>query len=153
MAKSITNINGIDLTKRIEVNSKCEAWNMVNAIFPTDYQKDELSSERAGYPVYRSTAEGHYYDYICDLGDRLEVNLSGGTTVNIWFSQIFMKARELYHENVRLNRENDDLKGELEAQKFFNDLHEKKEAELNARIAELEAKLESIRNAFQAVIY
>ena len=64
-----------------------------------------------------------------------------------------MKARELYHENVRLNQENDDLKGELEAQKFFNDLHEKKEAELNARIAELEAKLESIRNAFQAVIY
>ena len=153
MAKSITKINGIDLTKRIEVNSKREAWNMVNAIFPTDYAKDEFSSERAGYPVYRSTAEGHFYDYICDLGDRLEVNLSGGTTVNIWFSQIFMKARELYYENVRLNQENDDLKGELEAQKFFNDLHEKKEAELNARIAELEAKLESIRNAFQAVIY
>lgn len=153
MAKSITSINGIDLTKRIEVNSKREAWNMVNAIFPTDYQKDEFSSERAGYPVYRSTAEGHFYDYICDLNDRLEVNLSGGTTVNIWFSQIFMKARELYYENVRLNQENDDLKGELEAQKFFNDLHEKKEAELNARIAELEAKLESIRNAFQAVIY
>lgn len=153
MAKSITSINGIDLTKRIEVNSKREAWNMVNAIFPTDYQKDEFSSERAGYPVYRSTAEGHFYDYICDLNDRLEVNLSSGMTVNIWFSQIFMKARELYYENVRLNQENDDLKGELEAQKFFNDLHEKKEAELNARIAELEAKLESIRNAFQAVIY
>ena len=153
MAKSITSINGIDLTKRIEVNSKREAWNMVNAIFPTDYAKDEFSSERAGYPVYRSTAEGHFYDYICDLNDRLEVNLSGGTTVNIWFSQIFMKARELYYENVRLNQENDDLKGELEAQKFFNDLHEKKEAELNTRIAELEAKLESIRNAFQAVIY
>lgn len=153
MAKSITSINGVDLTKRIEVNSKREAWNMVNAIFPTDYQKDEFSSERAGYPVYRSTAEGHFYDYICDLNDRLEVNLSNGKTVNIWFSQIFMKARELYYENVRLNQENDDLKGELEAQKFFNDLHEKKEAELNARIAELEAKLESIRNAFQAVIY
>ena len=153
MKKTITTINGIDTTKRLVVNSKREAWNMVNAIFPTDYTKDEFSSERAGYPVYRSTAEGHFYDYICDLSDRLEINLTGGKTVNIWYSQIYMKARELYHENVRLNQENDDLKGELEVQKFFNDLHEKKEAELNARIAELEAKLESIRNAFQAVIY
>lgn len=57
------------------VNSKQEAWNKVNEIFPTAYEQDMGSSERAGYPIYRSTSEGHYYDYICDLGSSLEVNL------------------------------------------------------------------------------
>lgn len=62
-----------------------EAWNLVNAIFPTDYQKDEESSERAGYPIHRSTAEGHFNDYICDLNNRLEVNLAeGNQSINIW---------------------------------------------------------------------
>lgn len=65
------------------VNSISKAWQAVNEIFPTDYIKDENSSARAGYPVYRSTADGHYYDYICDLGNRLEVNLSDGRTINI----------------------------------------------------------------------
>lgn len=62
-----------------------EAWNEANKIFPTDYEKDEFSSSRAGYPIYRSTAEGHENDYICDLNDRLEVNIfEGNQTVNIW---------------------------------------------------------------------
>ena len=65
------------------VNSMAKAWEIANEIFPTDYAKDEQSSTRAGYPVFRSTAEGHYYDYICDLGDGLEVNLSTGKTVRI----------------------------------------------------------------------
>lgn len=68
----------------MKVKSMNEAWSKANEIFPTDYEQDNKSSERAGYPVYRSTAEGHYYDYICDLGDRLEVNLSNGETINIW---------------------------------------------------------------------
>lgn len=68
----------------MKVTSKQEAWNKVNEIFPTDYEQDMGSSDRAGYPVYRSTAEGHYYDYICDLGNRLEVNLPDGKSANIW---------------------------------------------------------------------
>lgn len=70
----------------MKVTSKQEAWNKVNEIFPTDYEQDLGSSDRAGYPIYRSTAEGHYYDYICDLGNRLEVNLDSSNlaTVNIW---------------------------------------------------------------------
>ena len=68
----------------MKVTSKQEAWNKVNEIFPTDYEQDLGSSDRAGYPIYRSTAEGHYYDYICDLGNRLEVNLPDGKSVNIW---------------------------------------------------------------------
>lgn len=68
----------------MKVTNKQEAWNKVNEIFPTDYEQGLGSSDRAGYPIYRSTAEGHYYDYICDLGNRLEVNLPDGKSVDIW---------------------------------------------------------------------
>lgn len=69
----------------MKAHSIQEAWNMANEIFPTDYEKDEESSKRAGYPIYRSTAEGRHYDYICDLNDRLEVNLADGSrSINIW---------------------------------------------------------------------
>lgn len=65
-----------------------EAWNEANKIFPTDYEKDEFSSSRAGYPIYRSTAEGHENDYISDLNDRLEINIFRNNlrleTTNIW---------------------------------------------------------------------
>lgn len=72
----------------IKVSSVDEAWAIVNDIFPTDYEKDEQSSERAGYPIYRSTAEDRYYDYICDLNNRLEINLhDGNRTVNVWIDK------------------------------------------------------------------
>ena len=74
-------------TKHFTVKSTEEAWNVANQIFPTDYAEDEGSRERAGYPIYRSTADGHYYDYICDLTARLEINLSDGSTVNIWIEE------------------------------------------------------------------
>lgn len=65
-----------------------EAWNIANEIFPTDYQKDEEGSLRAGYPMYRSTSEDRHYDYICDLNDRLELNLADGNrTINIWIEK------------------------------------------------------------------
>ena len=41
------------------VKTTAEAWEAANKMFPTDYEKDEGSSQRAGYPVYRSTAEDH----------------------------------------------------------------------------------------------
>ena len=69
----------------MKAKSMEEAWEMANQIFPTDYEKDEASSQRAGYPIYRSTADGRYYDYICDLNDRLEINLADGNrAINIW---------------------------------------------------------------------
>lgn len=62
-----------------------EAWAKANEIFPTDYMKDDESSQRAGYPIYRSTVEGHFNDCICDLNDRLEVNIADGNqSINIW---------------------------------------------------------------------
>lgn len=62
-------------------NSITMAWNMADRLIDGDYLKDEESSQRAGYPIYRSTTST---EYICDLGDRLEVNKADGSSVNIW---------------------------------------------------------------------
>lgn len=77
------------------VNSTAAAWSKAAEIFPTDYEKDEKASQNAGYPIYRSTAEGHYYDYICDLSDRLEVNLSTVSPVNIWIKSDAPQFKEV----------------------------------------------------------
>lgn len=63
-----------------------EAWEAADKLFPTDYQKDEESSQRAGYSIYRSTAADHFHFYICDLNDRLEVNLDN-ESINIWIRE------------------------------------------------------------------
>ena len=69
----------------MKADSKTKAWEMVDEMFPTDYNKDERSSARAGYDVYRSSINP--LDYICDLGDRLEVNFASGKTVNVWIEE------------------------------------------------------------------
>ena len=70
------------------VTSKEQAWEEVNKLFPTDYEKDYASSERAGYDIYRHPTL-NYYNRICDLGDRLEVLIGeyGETVTNIWIKQ------------------------------------------------------------------
>lgn len=69
----------------MKVNSKEQAWKEVNRIFPTDYEKDNIASERAGYDVYRHPTL-NWYNRICDLGDRLEVITGeyGEKVINIW---------------------------------------------------------------------
>ena len=69
----------------MKTNSMKEAWKIADELFPTDYIYDGFKSERAGYPVYVSTLDG-CYDYICDLGDRLEVNI-GVKSVNVWVEE------------------------------------------------------------------
>lgn len=68
------------------VNNKQAAWDEVNKIFPTDYEHDTSRSERAGYPIYYSTANG-INAWISDLGNRLEVNLPNGESINIWIEE------------------------------------------------------------------
>jgi hypothetical protein len=72
----------------IKVTSKEQAWQEVNKIFPTDYEKDYASSERAGYDIYRHR-DLNYYSRICDLGDRLEVLVGefGENVTNIWIEE------------------------------------------------------------------
>ena len=65
------------------VTSIRDAWAEVRKIFPTDYEYSIERSERAGYPIYYSTASG-VNAWISDLGNRLEVNLPDGKSVSIW---------------------------------------------------------------------
>ena len=65
------------------VTSIRDAWAEVQKIFPTYYEHDTSRSERAGYPIYCSTAAG-VDAWISDLGNRLEVNLPDGKSVDIW---------------------------------------------------------------------
>ena len=65
------------------VNTMTEAWALADKLLPTDYMKDDGASVHAGYPVFRSTAEG-CNAYICDLADRLELNFDDGGSFNIW---------------------------------------------------------------------
>lgn len=66
----------------IVVTSKEEAWSKADEIFPTDYVKDDRSSENAGYDIYKSTQKG-MYAWISDLGSTLELNLADGSVVRI----------------------------------------------------------------------
>ena len=69
----------------MKARNQKEAWKAADQIFRTDYIKDEAASDRAGYPIYKSTQEGNT-NWISDLGDRLEVN-QDGKTVNIWIEE------------------------------------------------------------------
>lgn len=80
------------------VNSIKEAWEMVNEIFPTDYTENTIKTKNAGYPVFDSNL-GDENGYICDLGNRLEVNLADGTTVNIWIETAQEKVKRIVKEH------------------------------------------------------
>lgn len=67
-------------------SNKVEAWRLANALFPTDYEYDVKSTERAGYPIYTSTADCDN-SHISDLEVRLELNIWHGQeieTITIW---------------------------------------------------------------------
>lgn len=67
--------------------SEFDAWKWVHDRFPgTQWYLDHESSERAGYKIYRDIEE--FYNYICELSDRLEVNLKeGNRTINLWIEE------------------------------------------------------------------
>lgn len=78
------------------VNAKTDAWKIVDAVFPADYAKDEKSSAKAGYPVYRA-ARGDKDAWISDLGNRLEVNYGDGNTLNIW---VIEQEKEVRRDDI-----------------------------------------------------
>lgn len=69
----------------MKVANRTEAWKEANKIFPTAYEKDEASSARAGYDIYRHPTL-NYHTRICDLGCRLEIITGeyGENVTNIW---------------------------------------------------------------------
>ena len=59
-----------------------KAWRIAHKMIK-NLQLDKRASVLAGYPIYRSELE--YYDYVCDLGSRLEVNFSDDPkSINLW---------------------------------------------------------------------
>lgn len=61
----------------LTVNSKNEAWQTADRIFPTDYELDLMASKNAGYNIYKSTIFANE-SWISDLGTRLELNIDKG---------------------------------------------------------------------------
>lgn len=70
----------------MKAQTKEIAWRIADTLFPTDYMKNEKYSLNAGYDIYYSTAEG-VNAWISDLGNRLEVNLPSGESVNIFIEE------------------------------------------------------------------
>lgn len=65
---------------------KFAAWMIAQDIFPGDYRLDTAASAGAGYDVYTATTPG-VNAWISDLGNRLEVNMPDGRTLNIWMEE------------------------------------------------------------------
>ena len=70
--------------ERKEFESELAAWNWIHEEFKgKQWYRDHEAGKAAGYDIYRDLEE--YYNYICCLGDRLEVNLKeGNQTINLW---------------------------------------------------------------------
>lgn len=66
----------------MEVTTKAAAWRAVNDIFPGPYGLDAARTNGAGYDIFSADPDPRVY--VCDLGDRLEVNLADGRSVNVW---------------------------------------------------------------------
>ena len=67
----------------MKVKNIQQAWIEVHKLIDEDnLMKDYEATERAGYDIYRDYKE--HYNYVCCLGDRLEVNLANGKSINIW---------------------------------------------------------------------
>lgn len=79
---------GGEKMEHIKVSSVSEAWRAAARIFPTDYEKNEENSKRAGYPIYETTSTDERFSgfHISDLNTRLEVNM-GNETVTIWIEE------------------------------------------------------------------
>ena len=88
----------------ITAASTRQAWEIAGEILGTDYTEDTASTARAGYPIHRSTAEGNR-GYICDLGDRLEVNLQDGSSRNIWISREALAEEATIAQKIQKLRE------------------------------------------------
>ena len=73
----------MSMTDKKVFKSEFDAWKWVHEMFPgKQWYLDHESSERAGYKTYRDTED--FYNYVCELGDRLEVNLKeGNITINL----------------------------------------------------------------------
>ena len=53
-----------------------------------DWVYDSFKSSRAGYSIFTFRDEPEFDvagGYVCDLGDRFEINYPDGETINVWY--------------------------------------------------------------------
>ena len=140
--------------------STAHAWAIVDELFPGDYTRDDNSSERAGYPIFRATSEGSWA-YICDLNSSLEINYDDGSTQRI---NIRPEVLEAEHQQARelknladkiswyqgeLNKETEQRKKAEEARALAQgELEDVREALADAE-AERDDLAKSVENALQ----
>lgn len=75
----------------IVVENIAEAFELAHTTIGA-YALDEMSSKGAGYNIWRSIADPR--EYICDLGNRIEVNTKDGKSFNVWVGSTPKKVRE-----------------------------------------------------------
>lgn len=100
-----------------------------NILHVTDLKKDDVKSERAGYDIY--TTDSDPTSYVCDLGNRLEVN-EEDRSLNIWYDNPELEQVQSDLEKIRLDRD-----GYIERCKEY----EQQILNLEQEIIELKAKL------------
>ena len=59
--------------KSYTVKNRTEAWKKAAEIFPTDWEEDTFSSNRAGYPVYRSNIDSMFHPDMAKLFQSTEL--------------------------------------------------------------------------------
>lgn len=69
----------------MKATSGRKAFEKAFEILGAGVEKDEEATKRAGYAIYRSTANPS--EWVCDLGNRLEVNTANGESVCIWIDE------------------------------------------------------------------
>ena len=100
--------------KHYTVKNRKEAWKKAAELFPTDYEKDINSSNRAGYPVYRSNVDSMFYYWISDLSTSLELNM-GAETVKIWIDEEAAEDEKIAHNQQNESIPFSELKAECYA--------------------------------------
>ena len=127
--------------------STAHAWAIVNELFPGDYSRDEISSERAGYPIYRATSEGSRA-YICDLNSALEINYDDGSSQRITIDRDALEAEHRQAEQAEaLAREIEQRKAAEDAARKADEARALVQGELeDAReaLADMEAEQENM---------
>ena len=71
--------------EKIVVKSNEDAWVQAAEILGCSFYYDKEASTKAGYAIHKGISEVNCW--ISDMGNRLEVNMSNGDTVNIWIEE------------------------------------------------------------------
>lgn len=99
----------------MNAKNRVEAWEIAYKVADVGmYRLDKDSTERVGYGIYRS--DESCYSQICDLGCRLEVVKTDGSSINVWIEAKPAKATKSapYRALVHYTEKNGNSQTELQ---------------------------------------